>query len=182
MKRSSPEPNLYLIEDFLSPQECDELIIWSEQHGFEEAKVQLEGREVMLKSVRNNARIVFTDHSLAQRLWERFRPFAVQEFAGSIVSGFNERFRFYRYEPGQRFKKHRDGSYVRSEKEASFFTFMIYLNDDFEGGETTFEKHSIKPRKGMALIFEHPLKHAGEPVTRGIKYALRTDIMYTLTK
>jgi hypothetical protein len=48
-------------------------------------------------------------------------------------------FRVYKYLPGQQFKMHRDGSYERNENEKSFYTFLIYLNDDFEGGETEFE-------------------------------------------
>ena len=34
-------------------------------------------------------------------------------------------------------------------------TLMIYLNDDFEGGETEFEKIGlkIKPEKGKAILF-----------------------------
>ena len=57
---------------------------------------------------------------------------------------------------------------------------MIYLNDDFEGGETSFDTISIKGEKGMMLIFLHSLSHEGKEVTKGIKYVLRTDIMYRL--
>lgn len=39
-------------------------------------------------------------------------------------------------------------------KKKSFYTFMIYLNDDFEGGETEFENLlTVTPEKGTALIF-----------------------------
>jgi hypothetical protein len=30
----------------------------------------------------------------------------------------------------------------------------------------------------MALVFLHPLLHAGTPVRNGRKYVLRTDVMY----
>lgn len=182
MKRINLDSFLYLIEDFFTPQECDELILWSEQKGYEEAKVQVYGKEIMLKAVRNNSRITFVDFDLAERLWEKFKPFAVEKFANSEVLGFNEMFRFYKYEPGQRFKKHIDGSYVRNEEESSYFTFMIYLNDDFEGGHTTFQYHDVKPRKGMALVFYHGIKHSGEEIQSGTKYVLRTDIMYKIIK
>lgn len=182
MKTIQLEPYLYLIEDFFSPQECDEMILWSEQKGYEEAKVQVHGKEVMLKTVRNNSRITFIDHDLAERLWEKFKPYAVEHFAESMALGFNEMFRFYKYEPGQRFKPHFDGSYVRNEEEASHFTFMIYLNDDFEGGNTSFEQHEVKPEKGTALVFYHRMKHAGEELISGTKYVLRTDVMYKRIK
>ena len=57
---------------------------------------------------------------------------------------------------------------------------MIYLNDNYQGGETSFNDVIIKPKQGMALIFQHDVEHAGNPVTQGAKYVLRTDIMYRL--
>ena len=59
---------------------------------------------------------------------------------------------------------------------------MIYLNDDYEGGETKFNMTSVKGRKGMALVFLHSLPHEGAEVKSGIKYVLRTDIMYRLAE
>lgn len=90
-------------------------------------------------------------------------------------------FRIYKYDVGQRFKMHRDGSYNRNDKECSFFSFLIYLNNDFEGGETYFEEGTtIIPKQGDALLFHHPLRHEGRPIISGTKYVLRTDIMYKL--
>lgn len=180
MKRIDLEQDIYLLEDFFTSRECDELILWSEQRGYEEAKVQVDGKEMMMKGIRNNSRITYVDVDLAERIWERFKPHAVLKFGNSEAIGLNELFRFYRYEPGQYFKKHVDGSFVRGIGEASCFTFMIYLNDDFEGGETTFGNFAVKPKKGTALVFHHPVKHAGEPILSGVKYALRTDVMYRL--
>ena len=57
---------------------------------------------------------------------------------------------------------------------------MIYLNDNYVGGETTFNEISILPKQGKALIFQHDLEHEGSSVIQGIKYVLRTDIMYKL--
>lgn len=179
MKKIEFVPNkLFVIDKFFSERECDDAILWSEQHGYEEAKVQIDGKQVMMKNVRNNSRITFLDQQFADRLWERIRPFVVEHLGNRIAIGLNELFRFYKYEPGQRFKRHMDGSYVRNESEASYFTLMIYLNEDFEGGETTFDEHTIVPKKGQALVFEHSQRHAGEPILSGVKYVLRTDIMY----
>ncbi len=57
-------------------------------------------------------------------------------------------------------------------------TFMIYLNEDMKGGETKFIECDIKPETGKALIFIHELLHEGAPVLEGVKYVLRTDVMY----
>jgi prolyl 4-hydroxylase len=72
-----------------------------------------------------------------------------------------------------------DGSYSRNENEKSFYTFLIYLNDDFEGGETEFGNlFTVTPIKGSALVFYHPLRHEGKTLISGLKYVLRTDVMY----
>jgi len=171
---------LFLIDDFLTQEECMDLILRSEQHGYEEAKVQIDGQQLLMKTIRNNTRILWKDEQLQAFIWERFQPFAVQETELCTVSGLNELFRFYKYESGQRFKKHRDGSFIRNDREFSCFTLLIYLNDNFTGGETTFDQHTIKPAAGRAVVFLHELKHAGEPVTAGSKYVLRTDVMYQM--
>ena len=74
----------------------------------------------------------------------------------------NERFRFYRYDPGQEFLPHYDGSHQRADRQRSQLTFMVYLNDDFTGGETNFfdtgvsrRRASVHPARGMALVFAH---------------------------
>ena len=58
------------------------------------------------------------------------------------LKGLNHRMRFLRYDPGDFFEMHSDGSYVAGQDE-SFLTLMLYLNSgveggDFEGGGTTF--------------------------------------------
>ena len=60
-------------------------------------------------------------------------------------------------------------------------TALIYLNDDYEGGETAFTKTGlkVKGRNGDAHRVPEPgpdgkldplSEHAGLPVTRGTKY------------
>ncbi len=57
---------------------------------------------------------------------------------------------------------------------------MVYLNDDFTGGETLFSKGiRIAPQQGMALLFYHWQKHMGDEVLDGRKYVLRSDVMYS---
>jgi len=121
---------------------------------------------------------LYEDFKLANELWLELKAYAPQEIGDSLAVGLNERFRFYRYEPGQQFRKHRDQSYIRNSLEASYFTFMIYLNDNFKGGSTTFDDLVVTPRKGSALIFYHYIEHEGSEVIEGTKYVLRTDIMF----
>lgn len=98
---------------------------------------------------------------------------------GAAPGRLNERLRFYAYEPGQGFPPHTDGYHER-EGERSRLTLILFLNDNFDGGETIFSEldELIRPSTGAALIFSHELWHEGRPVTRGRKLILRTDVMF----
>ena len=133
---------------------------------------------MMAKEVRNNDRVMLDDVELAERLWKKLQPFCPPYVMFHPVVGLNERVRFYRYEKGQRFRWHMDGSYRRQNGEHSRLTFMVYLNDGFEGGETLFQDTTVEPERGMALVFAHGYLHEGGEVFAGRKYVLRTDIMF----
>lgn len=170
---------MYTIDRLLSPAECKEAIDHAEGIGFAEAPITIgPGRFVMRRDIRNNTRVMLDDAARAAALYPRLEgrlPSPVDDF---VPCGLNERFRFYRYEPGQAFRWHHDGAFARSRDERSFYTLIIYLNDDFTGGATEFERRCIEPATGRALIFYHPLRHQGAEVRRGTKYVLRTDIMF----
>jgi hypothetical protein len=175
------------ISDFFSPEECAHWVKLSEDRGYEEAPVTTEAGMIMMKDVRNNDRVMLDDMEQAAGLWSRVREYVPAPFRDKWHPiGVNERLRLYRYDPGQQFDWHRDGYFERDNGERSHFTFMIYLNEGFEGGATSFEvsstsqKHfAVKPRQGMALLFHHPIPHKGEPVRQGRKYVLRTDVMFS---
>ena len=173
------------IDAFLSCAECDEYIEFAEKNGFEEAPVTTARGMVMMKDVRNNERAMVDDVDRAQALYRRLSGHLAPRFAKKWQPvGLNERLRLYRYDVGQQFDWYLDGYYERPTGERSFFTFMVYLNDDFEGGATSFwderqgTSFRVTPRKGMALLFHHPIRHRGDAVVAGRKYVLRTDVMY----
>jgi len=183
MKKIELHKDLFLIEDFLTTKECDYYINFSNTKEFEEAKINVHGVQVLNKGVRNNDRLLFFDDNLSQKLWERVKFFIPKEIGIYRALGLNEMFRIYRYTKGQRFKMHRDGSYQRNDKECSLLSFIMYLNHDFDGGETEFRKlETIVPKKGSALIFKHPYRHEGKEILSGTKYILRTDVMYKINE
>jgi len=94
-----------------------------------------------------------------------------------------------RYLPGQGYKRHVDNLLLASrfqELENGIPTRDVsivgYLNDDFEGGETFFDRQNIKvkPKAGSAIVFPagytHP--HQALPVLRGHKYAFTSWLFY----
>ena len=97
-----------------------------------------------------------------------------------MVCGANERLRCYRYEAGQYFAPHFDGAFRRSRDEVSLLTLIVYLNECPGGGATNFPglERTVTPKPGRALLFNHHLLHEGAVVTQGLKYAVRSDVMY----
>ena len=71
---------------------------------------------------------------------------------GGRPVGLNQRWRLYKYGPDDIFRLHTDGSWPGSKADPtsgsvvrdaygdrwSQLTFLIYLDDDYEGGETSF--------------------------------------------
>ncbi|KAF8651910.1 hypothetical protein AX16_004555 [Volvariella volvacea WC 439] len=112
--------------------------------------------------------------------------------------GVNPRLSFLKYGPGHYFKPHCDGLVeLPSSSDAggtptspappqkSFVTIHLYLNEDGEGGATRFwtpdKKHHLDvfPKLGRVLIFQQRmLVHSGEEVTKGLKYTMRSDLMF----
>ena len=177
---------IFLLHNFLTPQECERFIAQTEEVGYEDAPITTSIGFVMRKDIRSNDRVMLDHEELAQQLFERARPLLPATWFGWELCGFNERFRFYRYDPGQHFAPHTDGYYENPKGERSHLTFMVYLNEGFEGGATTFERGreslEVVPRTGLALVFYHKLLHEGAVVEKGRKYVLRTDVMYRRAK
>ncbi len=83
------------------------------------------------------------------------------------------------YAPGDEYRPHLDTIPGLANQRA--VTVLTYLNDDFAGGATDFPDAglSVTPRTGDAIVFRvadaagRPLpeaRHAGAPVTRGVKF------------
>ncbi len=150
----------------------------AEAKGFEAATINASGRVEIDTALRSNARVIEDDFVRAADLWTRVRTHLPPFLGPRQAIGVNERFRFYRYDPGERFAGHIDAPFRRDNGEMSLLTFMIYLNDGFAGGETAFREVSVAPETGAALLFRHDLFHEGSSVTQGRKYVLRTDVMF----
>jgi hypothetical protein len=81
-----------------------------------------------------------------------------------------------RYSIGGHYNAHADGGYLMHER---YFTVICYLNDDFEGGGTSFPSlgYSAIPEPGKAIIFPSRFVHSAEPVITGEKFVLVTWVL-----
>jgi prolyl 4-hydroxylase len=169
-------------QDVLPKEYCDALIAASEKRGYKAATINTERGARLVSHIRNNKRVMYKDMELAEKLWQMVKDWVPPVYGNSFAIGLNELFRFYRYEPGEQFARHCDESFIRNDEEASYFTILFYLNEDYTGGQTVFDHKVVQGKTGSALLFLHALPHTGAAVIRGTKYVLRTDVMYRLKK
>ena len=213
-----------VIHNVLTIEECNrirELMDSRDREPTFQGEVVMTAANLKL-SYRNNLRILAKNTSIASALLERCTPILTQigENVKLCSSGnaeeylhggvgmrglwtlnhLNPLFRLCKYNPMGHFGPHYDSDYIvdpcllRSLK-----TFMIYLNDDYEGGQTSFvDCHDmyldpdrgiycsppdkvfaqLKARTGDLLVFDHKILHEGMQVISGQKYIMRSDVMY----
>ncbi|KAG0332756.1 hypothetical protein BG000_009762 [Podila horticola] len=185
------------VQHILSPAECLALIARSEQQGYGIALVNTgSGDGVHIPGYRDGKRCIIDDTEFAAQVWARIRPYVPATYEGRPVVGLNERMRFLKYHPGDKFEAHMDGEYRRQDGSGhrTKMTIQLYLNDACEGGATTFlnEKGmwringmdqedlnvAVAPQVGQLLVFQHNLVHEGSVVKSGVKYVIRSDVLY----
>lgn len=94
--------------------------------------------------------------------------------------GWGEPLNILKYSPGQQYKPHHDVTGADNVSVRNW-TALIWLNDQFEGGETDFPKIKVRVRGavGDMLVFrnvrdngqsDERMIHAGLPVTQGVKW------------
>ncbi|KAF9465989.1 hypothetical protein BDZ94DRAFT_1159016 [Collybia nuda] len=202
----------FIINDVFESTECQSLVKAAEKVGLLPDE-PVAGSATQLSSVLAHNLIWLADKEFISILYDRIVDFLPQSIHNGAVKGINRRFRLYRYRPGALYRPHIDGawpasaldstttppSYVYDSDPAVYsrLTLLIYLNDDFEGGCTTFflpsstqgvlEARPVKPRIGTVCIFPHgatqgSLLHEGSGVRTGAKYVIRTEVLYEVDK
>ncbi len=172
--------------NILTTEECQQIIQIAEEKGFVPASIYTDyaGQE-HFSDTRKSHRCIIDSEEFVKRLWPRIKAFVPEVWKrGEVCVGLNERLRILRYDPGDEFKPHRDGSYMSASSAISKLTLLIYLNEGYQGGFTEFMNSSdtawiaVTPYTGSVAIQDQELLHYVPPLQRGRKYVIRTDIMY----
>ncbi|CAF3739602.1 unnamed protein product [Rotaria sordida] len=199
LNRVKEQDDLILIElgTLLSNHECDEILTNISKEKFENMSDKYDVQK------RNNSRLVVMDDRFAQTLWQRLKfsnkitklvsnrkPLGFNVQGDWEISGVNKAMRLNKYRHNEHFAPHKDAQYAPSGDERSLLSLIIYLNDNYEKGETKFyfpkaapkfnmkgltieeeiqaygglengyECVPTKPKKGYAVLFTHNLLHA----------------------
>lgn len=196
----------FLLSDVLSTSECDLIISAAESMGFvPDAEYTMNADRTSGTGRAAFGAVWLASDQMISELYGRILPHLPPSLAGGAVAGLNARLRLYRYESGAVYRPHVDGAWPGSglvDGQYAFDAFgdrwsrltcLIYLNEGFEGGSTTFfgpsaidgvvDGRGVLPRKGSVLFFPHgdtggALVHEGSEVTKGAKYVIRTDVLY----
>jgi len=181
------DPRVFTIEGFLDARECAWMMARAQPlFGPSLVYDQTTGRPVRSEA-RTNAVATFS-------LFELDLPLLLirERIAASVeVPVANlERVSVFRYEVGQRFAPHADYLHPSPQLNAEIatmgqrpLTFLVYLSDDFDGGETHFTEvgRRFRCKAGGALYFYNLLDdgspnprsfHEGASPTRGEKWLL----------
>ncbi|PRP79240.1 hypothetical protein PROFUN_13033 [Planoprotostelium fungivorum] len=193
----------FLLTNVLTPEECKQIVACGEAVEFIPDQAS-GGSATELESVLAHNFYWLADTPFLETMYHRVKKCLPQQIHGGEVMGINARFRVYRYVPGAVYRPHIDGAWPPSGLDAegryvydtsspdapiwSRLTFLVYLNDEFDQGCTTFfvpstqvgtmDARPVKPRQGCALVFPHgdthgSLLHEGSPVgAGGGKYVL----------
>ena len=112
-------------------------------------------KQIYDSNVRSGRRLVFLEQELSTIIWDRLhsqidlanifdekkitqcpRGFSVLPESNWKISGVNECLRVNLYQEKNHFGVHRDAQYCPNANKRSLLTGILYLSDDFDGGET----------------------------------------------
>jgi len=177
------ENDLYVIDNFLNETEIETYL--------EYVKNQSESQ---IKKAFNNQTNFFNakleNSELSQTFYKKVENINIvdkSDMNRKPIKACNYVF-MAKYNPDGNFNLHTDtGSHFLPD-EISYQTLLIYLNNDYTGGETTFynqnfeKKVVVIPKKGTAILFKIDLWHQGEKVLKGRKYWIGTEIVWSTNK
>lgn len=202
--RAPNTSNTFMLENLLSPAECEHLIETSKDHMQSIAHLYKD-------TTRGATRLMVKSPSMADALRKRILPHVGRwDYAERspmcfghegvwVPWGLNECLKVFRYDAFGSFVEHRDGPWIPQHDRCSMYTVLIYLNDNFGGGNTVFSDSddrpqimmtergnscvpsiAVKPKTGMAVIFNHDRWHSGNPVllAERSKWILRTELIF----
>jgi prolyl 4-hydroxylase len=182
-RMSTDRAHLYLLDDFLTDAECDELVRRIRANN-RASTLTREGSDKYFRTSKTSDMSLNAD-AFINDIDRRIADY--MGFESERAEGIQGQF----YEVGEQFKSHTDYFEPSSDEYTQFagsrgqrtWTFMLYLNEVLEGGETEFSRlgMTVTPKTGMAVIWNslNPdgsvnanTLHWGKPVVRGEKFVI----------
>lgn len=155
----SENPKIVLLKNFMRSDICNEII------------QKYDGLTKLSKLRNKSYDSRYSEYRKSKSCFIEWNEILLKEFSISLVKEFNisqknsEKISYQSYEIDDHYLPHYDAFDITDPKNSNLKqrlrTLIIYLNENFEGGETVFPllKKSIKPMTGSLLIFENCMKN-----------------------
>ena len=169
------------ISNHLTDQECDQIISETESFNHWQETWTPRDREnphgekyrkCSMTKITTYSELKHLDNLIFDRIGQAISKY--HDKHGIIVS-YDEGYKVLKYTESDYYNMHYDSASFFSHRQISA---IIFLNDNFNGGELEFPNQGIKirPVKGTVLIFpsNYLYKHVVNKITDGIRYAIVT--------
>jgi predicted 2-oxoglutarate/Fe(II)-dependent dioxygenase YbiX len=187
-RSGQPPHGIVVVPEFLSAATCAELCARLDERPSERLTVVDVERSTADEVARE-----FDDRRVTERvdvgelqseLDELVQRAIEQRIAPRVERSFEwfEQPQLLRYRPGGLYDSHADSDNLFFDEGVwkktldRDMSLLIYLNDEYEGGQLEFEhfEYSLRPRAGMLVFFPSDVRylHAARPVTAGQRYAV----------
>ena len=182
---------IFLVKSLIEPQLCQQLMALIQQQQqsagilIETVDNQIRSGD-MLRLGGEESRLVDANRMLLDR-FAVIQQMLVQIYG--IKFPYAEPCTLLRYQPGQFYKRHIDNILLGSRFEeleqglpSRDISIVGYLNAEFEGGETYFDRQevTVTPEAGAVLVFPAYFTHPHEslPIRKGEKYAFTSWLFH----
>ena len=181
----SSEPAIFFYRNYLNHDLCEQFIM---QFSAKTRKSGVtDGNKSSLTKLRTSS-TAFIENN--QQIGEQLRIKLSTDLEWDL-NNF-EKIQFTSYTHGEEYSPHYDAfehKIISNKIRQRLFTSIIYLNDNFKGGHTTFPKLNIdvKPEKGAMLLFSNCINstnflnpfmlHGSTPIESGKKNILTTWLL-----
>lgn len=183
---------IFLVKDLLDASACQQIIQVTQQCQLQQADILI---ETVNNQVRSNdlLRLGGSDPLLQSANQLLFGKLAIVQRLLQQTYGVNFPFAepctVLRYQEQQFYKRHIDNILLGSRFQeldqgipTRDISIVGYLNDDFKGGETYFDRQDlkVKPEAGAVLVFPAYFTHPHEslPILKGQKYAFTSWLFH----
>jgi len=167
---------IWTIDHFLTKQECRQFI----------NQINTKSNKICFTNTGLFENDKYIDQSLATSFFEKINTLPkIKTLVTNPILRANNLIMTGKYLSNNNFGLHTDTGlfYNKNTKEKSQYTLLIYLNDDFEGGTTSFFTDNfqptvtIHPKQGTALLFDIDLWHKGDKLISGEKYWIGCELI-----
>lgn len=181
------------IENFLTKEECEQIIILGESAGLIQMKSSMIVNGELIEeniSYDGNKRMgcYFYDDLLKNELLKNITNRIIQlsnnlnPFKGLHYTNV-AKYSFNRYGEGDFLEWHSDKHEIL---DGATITFIIQLNDDYTGGDVKYItnriNHTTPKKTGSVLIFDSNIIHSVDEVIKGTRYSLNVWPSKTIKK